>query len=158
MVNRKSHWEGATGGHRRTPIILLWCIIEEIIYREVQIDGIQESLLKSELPQLICLIMLLDVRIRRGQVSTWQSGLDAIERTELTIVVETPGSWMRTRLGELGIYTSATHMEIAKTEINNGAIYENFAAQELRAHGYNLYYFNNIRTIKMVIRLQFLGA
>lgn len=29
------------------------------------------------------------------------------------------------------------------TEINNGAIYENFAAQELRAHGYNLYYFNN---------------
>lgn len=30
-----------------------------------------------------------------------------------------------------------------KTEINNGAIYENFAAQELRAHGYNLYYFNN---------------
>ena len=30
-----------------------------------------------------------------------------------------------------------------KTEINNGAIYENFAAQELRAHVYNLYYFNN---------------
>ncbi len=28
-------------------------------------------------------------------------------------------------------------------EINYGAVYENFAAQELRAHGYNLYYFNN---------------
>ena len=68
-VNRKSHREGATGGHRRTPIILLWCIIEEIIYREVQIDGIQESLLKRELPQLITAVMLLDVRIRRRQVS-----------------------------------------------------------------------------------------
>ncbi len=30
-----------------------------------------------------------------------------------------------------------------KTEINYGAIYENLAAQELHAHGYNLYYFNN---------------
>lgn len=28
-------------------------------------------------------------------------------------------------------------------EINYGAIYENFAAQELKTHGYNLYYFNN---------------
>ena len=64
-VNGKTYREGAAGGHRRTPIILLWCIIEEIIYREVQVDGIQESLLKSELPQLICLVMLLDVRIWR---------------------------------------------------------------------------------------------
>ena len=68
-IDRKAYREGATGGHRRTPIILLRCIIEEIIYREVQIDGIQESLLKRELPQLICLVMLLDVRIRRRQVS-----------------------------------------------------------------------------------------
>ena len=68
-VNRKSHREGATGGHRRTPIIVLWRITEKIIYRKVQIDGIQESLLKSELPQLITAVMLLDVRIRRRQVS-----------------------------------------------------------------------------------------
>ena len=68
-VNRKSHREGATGGHRRTPIIVLWRITEKIIYRKVQIDGIQESLLKSELPQLITAVMLLDVRIRSRQVS-----------------------------------------------------------------------------------------
>ena len=68
-IDRKAYREGAAGGHRRTPIILLWCIIEEIIYRKVQIDGIQESLLKRELPQLITAVMLLDVRIRRRQVS-----------------------------------------------------------------------------------------
>ena len=68
-IDRKAYREGATGGHRRTPIILLWCIIEKIIYRKVQIDGIQESLLKRELPQLITAVMLLDVRIRSGQVS-----------------------------------------------------------------------------------------
>ena len=68
-VDRKAYREGAAGGHRRTPIIVLWRITEKIIYRKVQIDGIQESLLKSELPQLITAVMLLDVRIRRRQVS-----------------------------------------------------------------------------------------
>ena len=68
-INRKAYREGAAGGHRRTPIIVLWRITEKIIYREIQIDGIQESLLKRELPQLITAIMLLDVRIRRRQVS-----------------------------------------------------------------------------------------
>lgn len=68
-IDRKAYREGATGGHRRTPIIVLWRIIEKIIYRKVQIDGIQESLLKRELPQLITAVMLLDIRIRRRQVS-----------------------------------------------------------------------------------------
>ena len=68
-VDRKAYREGAAGGHRRTPIIVLWRITEKIIYRKVQIDGIQESLLKRELPQLITAVMLFDVRIWRGQVS-----------------------------------------------------------------------------------------
>ena len=68
-IDRKTYREGAAGGHRRTPIIVLWRITEKIIYRKVQIDGIQESLLKSELPQLITAVMLLDVRIRSRQVS-----------------------------------------------------------------------------------------
>ena len=68
-INRKAYREGAAGSHRRTPIIVLWRITEKIIYRKVQIDGIQESLLKRELPQLITAVMLLDVRIRRRQVS-----------------------------------------------------------------------------------------
>lgn len=68
-INRKAYREGATSGHRRTPIIVLWRITEKIIYRKVQIDGIQESLLKRELPQLITAVMLLDVCIRRRQVS-----------------------------------------------------------------------------------------
>lgn len=69
-VDRKAYREGAASGHRRTPIIVLWRITEKIIYRKVQIDGIQESLLKRELPQLITAVMLLDVRIRRRQIST----------------------------------------------------------------------------------------
>ena len=68
-IDRKAYHEGATGGHRRTPIIVLWRITEKIIYRKVQIDGIQESLLKRELPQLITAVMLLDVRIRSRQES-----------------------------------------------------------------------------------------
>ena len=68
-IDRKAYREGATGGHRRTPIIVLWRITEKIIYRKVQIDGIQESLLKRELPQLITAVMLLNVRIRSRQVS-----------------------------------------------------------------------------------------
>lgn len=52
-------------------------------------------------------------------------------------------------LCDVGLLASqyATNIAIdlltGKTEINCGAIYENFAAQELRAHGYSLYYFNN---------------
>ena len=68
-IDRKAYREGAAGGHRRTPIIVLRRITEKIIYCEIQIDGIQESLLKRELPQLITAVMLLDVRIRRRQVS-----------------------------------------------------------------------------------------
>ena len=34
-IDRKAYHEGATGGHRRTPIIVLWRITEKIIYREV---------------------------------------------------------------------------------------------------------------------------
>lgn len=52
-------------------------------------------------------------------------------------------------MNDVGLLASQYAVNIAidlltgTTEINNGAIYENFAAQELRAHGYNLYYFNN---------------
>lgn len=37
----------------------------------------------------------------------------------------------------------AIDLLMGEAEINYGSIYENFAAQELRAHGYDLYYFNN---------------
>lgn len=56
---------------------------------------------------------------------------------------------LRSVMSDVGLLASQYAANIAidlltgKTEINNGAIYENFAAQELRAHGYNLYYFNN---------------
>ena len=86
-IDRKAYREGAACGHRRTPIIVLWRITEKIIYRKVQIDGIQESLLESELPQLICLVMLLDICIRCRKITTRQSSIDAIERTELAIVI-----------------------------------------------------------------------
>lgn len=52
-------------------------------------------------------------------------------------------------LSDVGLLASQYAANIAidlltgKSEINNGSIYENFAAQELRAHGYVLYYFNN---------------
>lgn len=34
-IDRKAYREGAAGGHRRTPIIVLRRITEKIIYREV---------------------------------------------------------------------------------------------------------------------------
>ena len=52
-------------------------------------------------------------------------------------------------LSDVGLLASQYAPNIAfdlltgNIDINFGAIYENFAAQELRAHGYNLYYFNN---------------
>ena len=52
-------------------------------------------------------------------------------------------------LSDVGLLASQYAANIAieiltgDAKINYGAIYENFAAQELRAHGYNLYYFNN---------------
>ncbi len=54
-------------------------------------------------------------------------------------------------LNDVGLLASQYAANIAidlltgQTEINFGAIYENFAAQELRAHGYDLYYYNNKR-------------
>lgn len=52
-------------------------------------------------------------------------------------------------LSDVGLLASQYAANIAidmlngNVEINYGAIYENFAAQELRAHGYDLYYFNS---------------
>lgn len=52
-------------------------------------------------------------------------------------------------LSDVGLLASQYAANIAieiltgDAKINYGAIYENFAAQELRTHGYNLYYFNN---------------
>lgn len=52
-------------------------------------------------------------------------------------------------LSDVGLLASQYAANIAidlltgRSEINYGAIYENFAAQELRTHGYELYYFNN---------------
>ncbi|MCD8074784.1 MAG: DUF4143 domain-containing protein [Lachnospiraceae bacterium] len=43
------------------------------------------------------------------------------------------------------IYGKATKLKILnrETDINKGAIYENVVAQELKAHGFSLYYYNN---------------
>lgn len=43
------------------------------------------------------------------------------------------------------IYGKATKLKIVNQEndINKGAVYENVIAQELKAHGYPLYYYNN---------------
>ena len=54
-------------------------------------------------------------------------------------------------MNDVGLLASQYAANIAidllngQVEINYGAIYENFAAQELRAHGFKLYYFNNKR-------------
>lgn len=42
-------------------------------------------------------------------------------------------------------YGKATKIKLLSddTEINNGALYENVVAQELKAHGFNLYYYNS---------------
>ncbi len=43
------------------------------------------------------------------------------------------------------MYGKATKIQVLSdnSNINNGALYENVAAQELKAHGFKLYYYNN---------------
>ena len=72
-----------------------------------------------------------------------------VEEPTIPLILSSSRNLFKLFMSDVGLLASQYAANIAidlltgKTEINNGAIYENFAAQELRAHGYNLYYFNN---------------
>ena len=48
-------------------------------------------------------------------------------------------------LNDVGLLASCymDGIQLGETDINFGAVYENFVAQELHAHGFPLYYFNS---------------
>lgn len=74
-----------------------------------------------------------------------------VEEPKLPLKMGEQRNLFKLFMSDVGLLASQYAANIAidllngKVEINFGAIYENFAAQELRAHGYNLYYFNNKR-------------
>lgn len=74
-----------------------------------------------------------------------------VEEPRLPLKLSEQRNLFKLFLSDVGLLASQYAVNIAadilsgNVDINYGAIYENFAAQELRAHGYSLYYFNNKR-------------
>lgn len=72
-----------------------------------------------------------------------------VEEPRLTLKLGEQRNLFKLFLSNVGLQASQYAVNTAfdllngKTEINYGAIFENFAAQELRAHGCSLYYFNS---------------
>lgn len=92
-------------------------------------------------------------RIQDSFVWLWKAGvaLPAFNATEPTIplMLNEKSSLFKLFLSDVGLLTTlygrATKLKILNNEsdINKGAIYENVVAQELAAHGFSLYYYNN---------------
>jgi hypothetical protein len=57
------------------------------------------------------------------------------------------------------MYADGLQLDIlkGKTDINFGAIYENVVAQELKAHGFDLYYFNSKKQGELDFLIEFEG-
>ena len=74
-----------------------------------------------------------------------------VEEPRLPLKLSEQRNLFKLFLSDVGLLASQYAVNIAaeilsgKVDINYGAIYENLAAQELRAHGYSLFYFNNKR-------------
>ena len=72
-----------------------------------------------------------------------------VEEPRLPLKLNEQRSLFKLFLNDVGLLAYLYSMQfqqqiiIGETNINFGAIFENFAAQELHAHGYTLYYFNS---------------
>ncbi len=92
-------------------------------------------------------------RIQDSFVWLWKAGvaLPAFNATEPTVplMLNEKSSLFKLFLSDVGLLTTlygrAAKLKILNKEsdINKGAIYENVVAQELAAHGFSLYYYNN---------------
>ncbi|MCD7717678.1 MAG: DUF4143 domain-containing protein [Lachnospiraceae bacterium] len=92
-------------------------------------------------------------RIQDSFVWLWKAGvaLPTFNATEPTIplMLNEKSSLFKLFLSDVGLLTTlygrAAKLKILNNEsdINKGAIYENVVAQELAAHGFSLYYYNN---------------
>ena len=69
----------------------------------------------------------------------------------IPLLMNEKGSLFKLFLSDIGMLTTlygrATKMQLLSDnqDINNGALYENVVAQELKAHGFKLYYYNSKR-------------
>ncbi len=83
----------------------------------------------------------------------WKAGvaLGTFNTTEPTVplLLNEKSTFFKMFLSDVGmlttIYGKATKLKIVNKEkdVNKGSMYENVVAQELHAHGYDLYYYNN---------------
>ncbi len=92
-------------------------------------------------------------RINESFIWLWKSGvaLPVFNATEPTIPlkINQKSSLFKLFLSDTGmlttLYGKASKLKILNqdSDINKGSVYENVVAQELTAHGYNCYYYNN---------------
>lgn len=72
-----------------------------------------------------------------------------VDEPRYPLMLSMKSSLFKLFLGDVGLLTCMCGMDVVRnlladrTDINYGALYENLVAQELRAHGFPLYYFKN---------------
>ncbi len=81
----------------------------------------------------------------------------------IPLLLNEKSSLFKLFLSDVGILTTlygrATKMQLLSDnrDINNGALYENAVAQELRAHGFKLYYYNSKRFGELDFVIEYMG-
>lgn len=118
------------------------------------------ELIPAELNEKNKRFMIADIKkgLRYGRVEDsftwlWKAGvaLGAFNTTEPTVplMLNEKSTLFKLFLSDVGllttIYGKTCKLKIVSKEkdVNKGAVYENVVAQELHAHGYPLYYYNN---------------
>ena len=86
-----------------------------------------------------------------------------VSEPKLPLLLNEKSSLFKLFLSDVGMLTSlygrATKMKLLSNDqnINFGAIYENVVAQELKAHGFKLYYFNSRKTGELDFVIEYNG-
>lgn len=86
-----------------------------------------------------------------------------VSEPKVPLLLNEKSSLFKLFLSDVGMLTSlygrATKMQLLSNDqnINYGAIYENVVAQELKAHGFKLYYFNSRKTGELDFVIEYNG-
>lgn len=86
-----------------------------------------------------------------------------ISEPKVPLLLNEKSSLFKLFLSDVGMLTSlygrATKMQLLSNDqnINYGAVYENVTAQELKAHGFKLYYFNSRKTGELDFVIEYRG-
>ena len=87
-----------------------------------------------------------------------------VSSPSLPLLLNEKSSLFKLFLSDVGMLTSlygrATKLQLLSNneDINNGALYENVVAQELKAHGFKLYYYNSKKFGELDFVIEYNGA